>query len=119
MSSISDVGEYVNTFLCVFSEGDLLYTFEDVYGKWGMSTHCFKKTCFFTFFCFCVVYWLLNTAKSDFVRHLGHIGFLYVSFFICCIIRIYFLKRHIDTYILLLVRYIYKTVIIRVFSCCI
>jgi hypothetical protein len=84
-----------------------------------MSTHCFKKTCFFTFFCFCVVYWLLNVAKSDFVRHLGHMGFLYVSFFICCIIRIYFLKRHIDTYILYKVVYTYKRVKKSVFSYCI
>lgn len=100
MFSISDVLEDVNTFLCIFSEGDFLYTFGDVYGEWGMSTHCFKKTCFFIFFCFRVAYWLLNVAKSDFLRHLGHIGFFYVSFFICCIISIYFLKRHIDTYFL-------------------
>jgi len=31
--SISDVLEYVNTFLCIFSEGDFLYTFVDVYKK--------------------------------------------------------------------------------------
>lgn len=53
------------------------------------------------------------------MRHLGHIAFFYVSFFICCIIRIYFLKRHIYTYILYIVIYIYKIDKIRVFSYCI